>query len=694
MLSPLILIELLEYCDRSLTSRQPAEPTEPEESKPRIRRGLYNQSIHQGSVVDMIVCATGWPTPTVRWFKDGEELTSDGPTGRRVIFTDDLGIHHLVILNLSPEDEGDYSLVATNKLGEARTEGALSVIRPRQVEGYGPEDKGGMPFPPGFVRQLKNKHVFSRMPTIFDCLVVGHPAPEVEWLHNGKRITPGGRIKIQSCGGGSHALIILGTRVEDAGEYVAVARNIHGTASSSAILDVTVPHLDTIKFDGGIDVTPYLTEEYGFKKLNYASLPTPPDRGPFIKEVTGHYLTLSWIPTKRAPPRYPQVSYVIEIRELPEKEWTLLDYNIPEPVCKVRNLELGKSYQFRVRAENIYGISDPSPASPPSRLMAPPQPVLDKKTRKVIPLLDPYAEKALDLAHAEQYACAPWFAPGVVDKRYCAENDVLTITLNVAGYPDPEIKWKFRGWDIDTTSPMSKCKVFTIGGTETTLMISSFSKDNVGQYQCFATNPYGEAQQNIMVDLAIRPNFIQPLFNKTFSDAQPMRLDVRVEGQPFPELKWLKEWRPIVESTRVKFVQEGPYLCSLIVTDPMWRDSGIYTCIAVNDAGQATTSCSITVEADGDFNDVELRKKRVVVEARKIREIYEIAEEDETLAASGAPFRVRERRTGVEFLAQLKPLNDALQRDVDMYNSVDHENIVRFHEVIKDDNLGLVVYEE
>ena len=24
--------------------------------------------------------------------------------------------------------------------------------------------------------------------------------------------------------------------------------------------------------------------------------------------MTGHYLTLSWIPTRRAPPRYPQVS--------------------------------------------------------------------------------------------------------------------------------------------------------------------------------------------------------------------------------------------------------------------------------------------------------------------------------------------------------------------------------------------------
>ncbi|KAK6017080.1 immunoglobulin I-set domain protein [Ostertagia ostertagi] len=570
--------------------------------------------------VEMIVCATGWPTPTVKWFKDGQELVSEGSDGGLVIFTDDRGIHHLVILNVSPKDEGEYSLEATNKLGSARTEGALSVIRPRQVEGYGPDDRGGMPFPPGFVRQLKNKHVFTRMPTIFDCLVVGYPPPEVEWLHNGKRVVPSGRVKIQSCGGGSHALIVLDTTVDDAGEYVAVARNCHGSASSSAILDVTVPHLDNIKFNGEIDVTPYLTEEYGFKKLNYASLPTPPDRGPFIKEVTGHYLTLSWIPTKRAPPRYPQVSYVIEIRELPEKEWTLLDYNIPEPVCKVRNLELGKSYQFRVRAENIYGISDPSPAFTTLK-------VNGTTTTSI---------------GQEQEACAPWFAPGVVEKRYCAENDTLTLTLNVVGYPDPEIKWKFRGWDIDSKSPTSQYKVYTIGGSETTLMINAFTKvsnqfidprdtENVGQYQCFATNVYGEAQQNIMVDLAVSSKLHPPLYNRTFSDAQPVRLDVRVEGQPFPELKWMKEWRPIVESTRVKFVYDGPYLCSSDhSTDPMWRDSGIYTCIAANDAGQATTSCSITVEADGDFNDVELPKKRAMVEARKIREIYEIAEEDET----------------------------------------------------------------
>lgn len=104
--------------------------------------------------------------------------------------------------------------------------------------------------------------------------------------------------------------------------------------------------------------------------------------------------------------------------------------------------------------------------------MAPPPPVLDKYKR-IIPLLDPYAESALDNAYGEQYgkifkicvikqfyclACTPWFAPGVLEKRFCAENDTMIITLHYAGYPHPKIQWKFRGWDIDATSSTSNIR--------------------------------------------------------------------------------------------------------------------------------------------------------------------------------------------------------------------------------------------
>lgn len=154
---------------------------EPENSKPKIRPGLYDQSVHLGSNVEMQITATGWPTPIVKWYKKEKELESEGPDGRVIIWTDERGIHHLIILNTNLEDASEYSVVATNTLGEARSVGNLNVIQLRNYNNNDQNDHHGMPFPPGFIRQLKNKHVFTHMPTVFDCLVVGYPPPDVEW---------------------------------------------------------------------------------------------------------------------------------------------------------------------------------------------------------------------------------------------------------------------------------------------------------------------------------------------------------------------------------------------------------------------------------------------------------------------------------------------------------------------------------
>jgi hypothetical protein len=55
-----------------------------------------------------------------------------------------------------------------------------------------------------------------------------------------------------------------------------------------------------------------------------------------------------------------------------------------------------------------------------------------------------------------------------------------------------------------------------------------------------ARNQYGEAQQSIRVDTAERPNFTQTLSARSTVVGKEIRLEARVEGTPFPDVKWVK----------------------------------------------------------------------------------------------------------------------------------------------------------
>ena len=47
--------------------------------------------------------------------------------------------------------------------------------------------------------------------------------------------------------------------------------------------------------------------------------------------------------------------------ELPDGDWHTVRTGIRSCACDIRNLEPFRDYKFRVRVENSYGVSDPSP---------------------------------------------------------------------------------------------------------------------------------------------------------------------------------------------------------------------------------------------------------------------------------------------------------------------------------------------
>ncbi|KHJ47494.1 immunoglobulin I-set domain protein [Trichuris suis] len=615
--------------EEDLEKRISQEPVvEPElHQKPRFKQGLENITIHKGSPAEFECFPVGIPYPEVQWFKNGNPLM---PSDRVVMWKDHWGYQRLVILNAELEDMGEYKCQICNAEGSAVSEGSLTPLTTdafeKEVKGLAAAVRSHREFADKpeialILRHLKNKHAFSGFPVIFDCLVKGPDAMEVQWsviikdatvyfrFHNGKPIDSNDRVSMHYAGGGSYALVIHHAEALDGGEYVVEFRSPGGVISSSAVLDVTVPQLDTMSIEARSNSLSHRPYEAITRRSKYVGIPTPPDRGPFIAEVTGHFLTLSWIPTKRAPPRYSQVTYIVEMRELPYKEWYVVDFNIPQPCCKIRNMEHGKSYQFRVRAENLYGISDPSPPSPPSQLMAPPQPFGNRyrlcdlnryysdKNNRPIPLLDPYAQIAIQKVYGEQYACAPWFSPMKTKNFYCASQGKVTVPLQVHGYPAPTITWYFRGLELNTSLPITKYDIRKCGA-ECSLTISAFTKEDVGQYQCRAANDNGDALQDFMIDIAVRPCFIQPLRSKVVKSGNVCSVACQIDGTPMPEVKWFKDWKPLYESNRIKFVFEPPSTYSLIIETPLSRDTGVYTCVASNEAGKVSSSGTVTIEME------------------------------------------------------------------------------------------------
>lgn len=104
-----------------------------------------------------------------------------------------------------------------------------------------------------------------------------------------------------------------------------------------------------------------ITDQYDdFEKLKKSGVPIPLSDPPIISRMTDKRCTVSWKPSIPHGPR-PPVTYQLEMLDLPSGDWYTVRSGMKSCVCDVTGLEPFRDYKFRVRVENKYGISDPSP---------------------------------------------------------------------------------------------------------------------------------------------------------------------------------------------------------------------------------------------------------------------------------------------------------------------------------------------
>ncbi|XP_053386642.1 muscle M-line assembly protein unc-89-like [Mercenaria mercenaria] len=92
------------------------------------------------------------------------------------------------------------------------------------------------------------------------------------------------------------------------------------------------------------------------------AIPKIPFDRPALLNKREDSVQLSWLPapTYDLPDDARHISYVVESREVPSRDWTKVASSVPGTSYTVRHLRPDKEYEFRVRAQNQHGASEPT----------------------------------------------------------------------------------------------------------------------------------------------------------------------------------------------------------------------------------------------------------------------------------------------------------------------------------------------
>ncbi|CAG5863670.1 unnamed protein product [Menidia menidia] len=539
--------------------------------------------LHKSVSLDCI--SSGIPPPTITWLKDGRPVD----TTKEHLKLQSAG-RTLKITEARLEDSGRYTCLATNAAGEAQQHIQLSVHEPPRIASSG---------------KIINQTILSGFPTELECKATGSPLPAISWYKDGRPLTGAAGMSMLKHG---QVLEIERAQLSDAGMYKCLAVNVAGAAEILYGLQVFVPPV--ISSRGGT-VTVVVNEATRLE-CEASGVPMP---------------SLTWL--KDGSP-VASVSHGIQVlsggRVLSLNSAQISDTGRYTCVAVNAGGEQQREYNLRVYVPpNIEGeevnatvmFGHPVELHCQSDAVPPPTLTWHKDGRPLFnkPGLTVSADGSLlkvdsaKVQDAGRYTCEATNVAGKTEKNYnvniwvspsirgsdeaspltVIEGSLITLVCESSGIPPPNLTWRKEGSELKSDQ---RVKVLS-GGRQ--LHISRAEKTDTASYTCTASSPAGTTSKEYNLQVYVRPSIRRSegdVDDVTVTKGGDVTLQCAAEGVPRPAVTWLKDGRPITGQHGAKVLDEGRLLQ---IKNAKVSDTGRYTCIAVNVAGQADIKHDISV---------------------------------------------------------------------------------------------------
>ncbi|XP_027029085.2 immunoglobulin superfamily member 22 [Tachysurus fulvidraco] len=272
-----------------------------------LKSGMSDVQCPTGSAAELCVVLDDEKVDGV-WFKDGKEVTE--LSGLQVIKQG--AVHKLVFSNIRDEHEGKYTFRAKG----AESEAILRIADPPVID-------------PTLLEMLSSQLVTVKAgeSAIVRIPFKGKPTPKVTWYKDGLELVDDSRTVVERSGDSSTLILSKCVR-EDSGSVMVKLKSDCGSATATV-------------------------------QLSVIDRPKPPQGKVDFTECSSKCITMKW-KAPRDNGGQKVTSYVIERRMAGKKAWIKVGEVDGDTTTFCNDkVEEGKSYEYRIRALNPQGLSDP-----------------------------------------------------------------------------------------------------------------------------------------------------------------------------------------------------------------------------------------------------------------------------------------------------------------------------------------------